>query len=97
MRWLRLEARGVLWHITDRGEPYRTMWLRRNGEYLYDPAATRDKRANEELTTLRERRIRLGKLSAIAGSGGALLDRSTAVRRSCREQREEVCGVIRSA
>ena len=97
MRWLRLEARGVLWHITDSGEPYRTMWLRRNGEYLYDPAATRDKRANEELTTLRERRIRLGKLSAIAGSDGALLDRSTAVRRSCREQREEVCGVIRSA
>jgi hypothetical protein len=66
LRWLRLEARGVLWHITDSGEPYRVMWLRRNGEYLYDSTATRDKRANEELTTLRERRIRLGKVSAIA-------------------------------
>jgi len=35
LRWLRLEARGVLWHITDSGEPYRVVWLRRNGEYLY--------------------------------------------------------------
>jgi len=66
LRWLRLEARGVLWHITDSGEPYRTMWLRRNGEYLYDPEATRDKRANEELTALRERRVRLGKVAAVA-------------------------------
>ena len=66
LRWLRLEARGVLWHITDSGEPYRTMCLRRNGEYLYNPMATRDKRANEELTTLRERRIRLGTVSAVA-------------------------------
>ena len=65
LRWLRLEARGVLWHISDNGESYRTMWLRRNGEYLYDPTTTRDKRANEELITLRERRIRLGKVSAI--------------------------------
>jgi hypothetical protein len=66
MRWLRLEARGALWHITDSGEPYRIMWLRRNGEYLYDSAATRDKRANEELDTLRARRIRFGKAAAIA-------------------------------
>jgi hypothetical protein len=66
LRWLRLEARGVLWIITDSGEPYRVVWLRRNGENFYDPAATRDKRAMEELTTLRARRIRLGKLSAIA-------------------------------
>ncbi len=66
LRWLRLEARGVLWHISDSGEPYRTMWLRRNGEYLYDPEATRDKRANEELTTLRERRVRLGTTAAIS-------------------------------
>jgi hypothetical protein len=66
LRWLRLEARGVLWHITDSSEPYRTMWLRRNGECLYNTEATRDKRTSEELTTLRERRIRLGKVSAIA-------------------------------
>lgn len=66
LRWLRLEARGVLWHVSDSGEPYRTMWLRRNGEYLYDPRATRDKRAGEELTTLRERRVRLGKVAAVA-------------------------------
>src|SRR5260370_646266 len=66
LRWLRWEARGALWHITDSGEPYRIMWLRRNGEYLYDAAATRDQRANEELTTLRARRIRLGKAAAIA-------------------------------
>jgi hypothetical protein len=60
-----LEARGVLWHITDSGEPYRVVWLRRNGEYFYNDT-TRDKRAGEELTTLRERRVRLGKVSAIA-------------------------------
>jgi hypothetical protein len=66
LRWLRLEARGVPWHIADSGEAYRVVWLRRNGEYLYNPEATRDKRAGEELTTLRERRIRLGKVSAIA-------------------------------
>jgi len=66
LRWLRLEARGVLWHITDSGEPYRAVWLRRNGESYYDLEGTRDKRANEELTTLRARRIRLGKTAAIA-------------------------------
>ena len=66
LRWLRLEAGGVLWHIADSGEPYRTMWLRRNGEYFYDREMTRDKRAGEELTTLRERRLRLGTVSAVA-------------------------------
>ena len=35
-RWLRLEARGVFWHVTDSGEPHRVLWLRQNGEYLYD-------------------------------------------------------------
>jgi hypothetical protein len=65
LRWLRLEARGVLWHITDSGESYRVVWLRRNGEYFYNDT-TRYKRADEELTTLRERRVRLGKVSAIA-------------------------------
>ena len=66
LRWLRLEARGVMWHITDSGEPYRIMSLLRNGEYLYDSNTPRDKRANEELTTLRARRIRLGTVAAIA-------------------------------
>ena len=66
MRWLRLEARGVMWHITDSGEPYRIMSLLRNGEYLYDSNTPRDKRANEELTTLRARRVRLGTAAAIA-------------------------------
>ena len=66
LRWLRLEARGVMWHITDSGEPYRIMSLLRNGEYLYDSNTPRDKRANEELTTLRARRIRLGTAAAIA-------------------------------
>jgi hypothetical protein len=66
LRWLRLEARGVMWHITDSGEPYRIMWLRRNGEYLYDSNTPRDVRAYEELTKLRERRIRLGTAAAIA-------------------------------
>ena len=66
LRWLRMEARGVLWHIADSGEPYRVVWLRRNGEYFYYPEMTRDKRAGEELEKLRERRIRLGKVSAIA-------------------------------
>jgi hypothetical protein len=66
LRWLRLEARGVMWHITDSGEPYRIMSLLRNGEYLFDSNNPRDKRANEELTTLRARRIRLGTAAAIA-------------------------------
>ena len=66
LRWLRLEARGVLWQIADSGEPYRVVWLRRNGEYFWYPQMTRDKRGGEELTKLRERRIRLGKVSAIA-------------------------------
>lgn len=66
LRWLRLEARGVMWHITDSGEPYRIMSLLRNGEYLYEGTMTRDKRAHEELTALRARRIRLGKAAAIA-------------------------------
>ena len=65
LRWLRLEARGVLWHINDSGESYRVVWLRRNGEYFYNDT-TRYKRADEQLTTLRERRVRLGKVSAIA-------------------------------
>ena len=65
LRWLRLEARGMRWYIADSGEPYRIMWVRRNGEYFYD-ATIRDDRLNEELTTLRARRIRLGKAAAIA-------------------------------
>ena len=39
LRWLRLEARGVLW-IAENGEPYRVIWLRRNGELFYDRMAT---------------------------------------------------------
>jgi hypothetical protein len=65
LRWLRLEGRGMRWYIPDSGEPYRIMWVRRNGEYIYD-ATIRDHRLNEELTTLRARRIRLGKAAAIA-------------------------------
>jgi hypothetical protein len=65
LRWLRLEARGVRWHITDSGEPYRIMWVRRNGEYFYDPSV-RELRLNDELTTLRARRVRLGTAAAIA-------------------------------
>jgi hypothetical protein len=66
LRWLRLEARGVPWYIADSGEPYRVVWLRRNGEYFYYPEMTRDKRGGEELANLRERRVRLGRVSAIA-------------------------------
>ena len=41
------------------------MWVRRNGEYSYDPTV-REVRLNEELTTIRARRIRLGTAAAIA-------------------------------
>ena len=64
-RWLRLEARGVLWHITGSGEPHRVLWLRRNGEYLYD-STIRDHRMQQELLTLRARRRRLVTKAAIA-------------------------------
>ena len=64
-RWLRLEARGVLWHVTASGEPHRVVWLRRNGEYLYD-ATIRDHRLNQELTTRRARRRLLVTKAAIA-------------------------------
>ncbi len=64
-RWLRLEARGVLWHVTDSGEPHRVLWLRRNGEYLYD-TTIRDHRMQQELLVLRERRRVLVTKAAIA-------------------------------
>ena len=65
LRWLRLEARGVLWHITGSGEPHRVLWLRRNGEYLYD-STIRDHRMQQELLTLRARRRLLATKAAIA-------------------------------
>ena len=66
-RWLRLEARGVFWHITDSGEPHRVLWLRKNGEYLYDHTI-RDHRMHEELLALRERRRLLMTKAAIAAA-----------------------------
>lgn len=65
LRWLRLEARGVFWHVTDSGEPHRVLWLRRNGEYLYD-TTIRDHRMQQELLALRERRRLLVTKAAIA-------------------------------
>ncbi len=66
LRWLRLEARGVLWITSNSGEPYRAVWQRRNGESFYDSKMTLNHRLSEELTTLRSRRIRLGTAAAIA-------------------------------
>ena len=65
LRWLRLEARGVFWHITDSGEPHRVLWLRQNGEYLYD-ATIRDHRLQQELEARRTRRHLLVTTAAVA-------------------------------
>ena len=69
--WLRLEARGMMWHFTDNGEPHRVQWLRRNGEYLYD-TTIRDHRAQLELQTLHERRRLLATKAAIAAAAIAV-------------------------
>ncbi len=57
-RWLRLEACGVLWQITDDGEPHRVMWLRRNGECVLD-ATVRELRLAQELAFSGQRRKQL--------------------------------------
>jgi hypothetical protein len=58
LRWLRLEARGMRWHISDSGEAYRILWLKKDGEFLYD-TTIRDHRLQQELTAMRERRGRI--------------------------------------
>lgn len=65
LRWLLLEAGGVLWHFTDSGEPHRALWLRRNGEYLYE-TTIRDHRMQQEIQAARERRRSLAAKAAIA-------------------------------
>jgi hypothetical protein len=67
MRWLRLEARGLSWHFTDSGEPHRVLWVRQNGEYLYD-TTIRDHRLNQELETLHARRHLLMTTAAVAAA-----------------------------
>jgi hypothetical protein len=69
--WLRLEARGVMWHFTDNGEPHRVLWLRTNGEYLYD-TTIRDHRVQQELQALHERRRQLAMKAAITAAAIAV-------------------------
>jgi hypothetical protein len=60
LRWLRLEGRGMRWHTADNGEVYRILWLRPDGEFLYD-TTIRDHRLQQELTAIRARRQRIAK------------------------------------
>lgn len=60
MRWLRLEGRGMHWHTTDSGDVYRILWLKPDGEFLYD-TTIRDHRLQQELTAIRARRQNIAK------------------------------------
>jgi hypothetical protein len=60
LRWVRLEGRGMRWHTADNGEVYRILWLRPDGEFLYD-TTIRDHRLQQELTAIRARRQRIAK------------------------------------
>jgi hypothetical protein len=60
LRWVRLEGRGMRWHTADSGEVYRILWLRPDGEFLYD-TTIRDHRLQQELTSIRARRQRIAK------------------------------------
>jgi hypothetical protein len=66
LHWIPLEARGVKWRIADSGEPYRVLWLRPNGESLYD-STIRDHRLHQEIDAIRKRRHALLKETALAG------------------------------
>ncbi len=57
-RWLGLEARGVVWHITDGGDAFRIQWRRQNGEYLFDRTVRGD-RMVQQWNSIRERRTKL--------------------------------------
>lgn len=60
LRWLRLEGQGMHWHTADSGEAYRILWLKPDGEFLYD-TTIRDHRLQQEMLAIRSRRQNIAK------------------------------------